>query len=214
MNSLVRRMLGRRLPAKAKQRWIVVDTETSGLDPDRDALLAVGAVAVDDQGIRSEDSLELVVQHGGPLDAANVALHGLAPGAVEQGVPPAIALDALRRWVEGAPCIGFHADFDRRVLARAASLAGAAPLAGPWLDLEPVAAALTPDLATGRRGLSLDECLARYAFECPARHNAASDAMATAELLLRLRATAARQGIIGFDGLRTLARQHRWLNAR
>ena len=36
---------------------------------------------------------------------------------------------------------------------------------------------------------------------CTLRHNAAADAFASAELLLRLRAMAARQGRVGFDAL-------------
>ena len=200
-------------PGDAGARWVVLDTETTGLDPDRDALLAIGGVAVDDAGIRSTDSFEVVVCHRGPIDAANVVVHGLGRQAIDGGVAPEVALDALRTWTHGAPCFAFHAEFDRRVLDRAASQAGVIRLAGPWLDLAPLAAALHPDVPrTG--GGALDDWLSALRIACVARHNAASDALASAELLLALRSMAAARGARGFEALRALVRDRRWLGNR
>lgn len=207
--AVMRRLFERRRRAKAT-RWVVVDTETSGLDPERDALLAIGGVAVDERGIRASDSFETVVHHSGPLHPSNVVVHGLGREAVASGVLPVEALNALTAWIADAPCIAFHANFDRRVLARAARLAAVKEIGGPWLDLEPLAAVLAPDVARSAAG-ALDDWLHAYGIVCPARHNAASDAFAAAELLLRLRARAAARGEVGFDRLATLARQRRWL---
>ena len=58
-----------------------------------------------------------------------------------------------------------------------------------WLDLAPLAGALVPE-AYRYGGRSLDDWLAAFGIECTIRHNAAADALATAELLLRLRSLA------------------------
>jgi len=194
----------------ASTRWVVLDTETTGLDPSTDALLAVGGVAVDETGIRAADTFEVVVRHAGTIDAANVVVHGLGREALDAGVEPALALDALRDWTKGAPCFAFHAGFDRRVLDRAATLAGVRRLAGPWLDLAPLAAVLYPD-ALRTPGGALDDWLSVLRIECASRHNAASDALASAELLLALRAMAAARGVRRFDELAALTRERRWL---
>lgn len=60
-------------------------------------------------------------------------------------------------------------------------------------------------------GRSLDDWLAAFGIECTIRHNAVSDALGTAELLLRLRAIAAKQGIRGFEALVKAARAQKWL---
>ena len=39
---------------EAPQRWVVIDCETSGLDPEQDELLAIGGVAVRVEGARAE----------------------------------------------------------------------------------------------------------------------------------------------------------------
>lgn len=200
-------------PTPESERWIVVDTETSGLDPQRDRLLAIGGVAVDVAGIRTEDSFEIVLRSEPVGDKANVIIHGIGHGAQRTGVPPAEALAAWLEWAGDAPAVGFHADFDRAVFARALAAAGLPADRRPWLDLAPLAAALLPE-ARKRRRESLDDWLGAYRIECLARHNAAADAWSTAELLLRLRADAGAQGARGFDALCRVARHEKWLAAR
>lgn len=201
-----------RRDAAGPERWVVVDTETAGLDPQRDALLSVGAVAVDADGIRVEDSFEVVLRHEAAGDAENVAIHGIGWGAQRAGVPLADAMPAFAAYVAGAPCVGFHASFDRTVLARAFASAGAGPAPARWLDVAELAAALHPE--QHKRGeRSLDDWLARYGIETASRHTAAGDALVTAELLLRLQAQAAQQGSRGFPALARMARQHRWLGS-
>jgi len=191
-------------------RWIVVDTETSGLDPERDRLLAIGGVAVDDDGILLDDSFEIVLKSDPARDARNVTIHGIGYEAQAAGVPAPAALAAFQGWAAGAPRVGFHADFDRAVLRIAFAGADVRAEDTPWLDLAPLAAALVPG-AQRYGGRSLDDWLAAFGIECTIRHNAAADALATAELLLRLRSIAATQGAYGFEALRATARQHKWL---
>jgi DNA polymerase-3 subunit epsilon len=212
MKSL-RRLLSRRHAPAEDQRWVVIDTETTGLDPAHDALLAIGGVAVDATGVRASDSFEAVLRHTGSADRHNIALHGIGREAQQAGMPAAEALAAFAEWSGGAPRIAFHAAFDRAVIERAAKLAHVRLAAASWLDIAPLAAALAtdPTLQDGRA--TLDAWLSAYDIPCDARHNAAGDALATAELLLRLRAQAARQGIATLPRLAQLARQGKWLGA-
>lgn len=108
------------------RRWVVLDCESSGLDPERDRLLSIAAVAVHMRGtglhIVPADSFEMVLQQpeqGTPPDKANILVHGIGIGAQRAGVAPAIALQAFRAYANGAPLIGHHVSFDRRLLERA-----------------------------------------------------------------------------------------------
>jgi DNA polymerase III subunit epsilon len=197
-------------PGRDDARWVVLDTETTGLDPQRDRLLAVGAVGVDAQGIRLGDSFEAVLQTPGVGAAANVAVHGIGHDAQRAGVPAAAALAAFAAYVGEAPCVGFHVEFDRAVLARAFAEVALEALPARWLDLEPLAGMLAP-YTGGVEAQSLDDWLGVFGIDVAERHNAAGDALATAELLLRLRVLAAAQGVHGVDALARMARQRRWL---
>lgn len=67
-------------------RAVVLDVETSGLDPEHDDLLAIAAVGVERRGggvvIRPGDSFEVVLGRdtGAPPDKANILLHGIGAG--------------------------------------------------------------------------------------------------------------------------------------
>ena len=202
--------VGRSEPAARSQRWVVVDTETSGLDPDRDRLIAIGGVAFSDGGVVPGDSFEIVLRSDAASSVSNIVLHGIGRAAQAAGVPAGDALAAFRDWAGDSPRVGFHVDFDRVVLNRAFAHVGLDDARVPWLDLAPLAAALEPRARRyGAHGL--DDWLAAFGIECVVRHNAAADALATAELLLRLKSIAERQGAHGFDALAKVGRQNKWL---
>lgn len=194
-------------------RWVVLDVETTGLDIDEDELLAVAAVAVRFDGaggprIDLADSFEAVLQHASRVtDKDNILVHGIGVGAQRAGAPPAEVLAAFERWVGRSPLVAYHAAFDRAMLGRATQRTLARTLPQPWLDLAPVAAGLYPDT----RAHALDDWLALFAIDCIARHEAAADTLATAELLLHLWPQAQRHACASFVGLAELASQQRWL---
>lgn len=169
------------------QRWVVVDVESGGLDPRRDRLLALGAVAVrpapEAPRILLADSHEVVLRHAeAPADKANVLVHGVGVGVQRAGTEPADALGGFERWVGAAPLLAFHAAFDRTLIDRAMRASLGHRLARPWVDM----AALLMLLHPQRAERSLDDWLNRYGLRCLARHRAAADALVSAELLLRI----------------------------
>lgn len=172
-------------------RWVVIDTETSGLDMQHDHLIAAAAVAVELDGgrprLRVSDSFEVVLQcpPGVALDEVarrNILLHGVGRGEQGGGQAPDLGLRRLWDFVDGAPCLAFHAAFDAHMLTRACRqhLGQAWPL--PWLDLAVMARALHPDLPHRH----LDDWVQHFGLQVGQRHRASSDAWVTAELLLRL----------------------------
>jgi DNA polymerase-3 subunit epsilon len=200
------RLLGRE--ADAHQRWIVVDVETSGMDSASDSLIAVGAVAMHEDGhVLPGDSLEIVIRQDQASSRENILVHGLGVEAQLTGVDPPRAIGIFTEFAGTAPIIAFHAPFDRAFLARMIRFYVNQPFDNPWLDLAELAPALYPALHLK----SLDEWLARFGIPVAARHSAAGDAFATALLASRLLPEARRQGASTFGRLMKLARNARWL---
>jgi DNA polymerase III subunit epsilon len=203
-------------PAPNAARWVVVDVETSGLDLRHDRLLAIAAIGLRLDGeatpkIVLADSFEAVLRQApAPADKDNILLHGIGVGEQREGAPAAEVLAAFASWLADAPLIAFHAAFDQTMIARSAKAVLGRSFANPWLDLEPVADALHPEVG----GRALDDWLAHFDIECAVRHQAAADTLATAELLLRLWPQARRQQCATFAKLRRLAEQRRWLAQR
>ena len=195
-------------------RWVVLDVESSGLDPHSDRLLAIAAVGVHTDGrtarIALGDSFEVILrQPVQPPDRANILLHGIGVGAQREGVPAEAAMAAFERFIGCSPLIAFHAAFDQTLILRAFDAVRRQRPANPWLDLEPLAAVLHPQT----RARSLDEWMAKLGITCAQRHQAAADTLATAELLLKLWPAALRElgHPVRFEPARRLAARRNWL---
>jgi DNA polymerase-3 subunit epsilon len=177
--------------ARTATRWVVVDTETSGLDMQRDHLIAAAAVAVHLRNGRPQlcvaDSFEVVLQcpPGVKLDEVarrNILLHGVGRGEQGGGLAPELGLRRLLEFVDGAPCLAFHAAFDAHMLNRACQQHLGRDWSLPWLDLAVLARTLAPDLPHRH----LDDWVQHFGLQVGQRHRASSDAWVTAELLMRL----------------------------
>lgn len=198
----------RRESAAEPVRWAVVDVETSGLDAHADRVISIGAVAMLSNGrILPADSFELVVRQSVASDRDNILVHGIGVQAQQTGVDPARALREFLDYVAQAPLVAWHAPFDRGFLARAVRMYVNVPLGNPWLDLAQLAPALAPQVTAK----SLDQWLAHFGIDAEARHSAAGDAFATAQLCARLIALAPGGRPVSFEALQRLARSRRWL---
>lgn len=165
-------------------RCVVVDVETSGLNPARDRLIAIGAVAVDGGQISLTDTFEVILQQATPSSHANILLHGIGGTAQSAGVEPAQALLEFLDFVGASPLIAFHVYFDETVIRKAVRQVLGVDFNRPWLDLAYLAPALHPELAERLR--TLDDWAMQFEIGNFARHSALADAYATAQLLLVL----------------------------
>jgi DNA polymerase III subunit epsilon len=210
----------RRRPAADDRRWVVIDVESSGLDVERDHLLAVAGVALRvspaaQPTLDLSDSFEVLVRPPEATrapDKANILIHGLGVEQQRCGLTPAQALAAFEAWAGTAPRLGYHVEFDRALIERAQRrLAGGGALpAARWLDIEPLVSLVSP--GSGRQGLkTLDDALEHFGIVNAARHEAAADALATAELLLALWPALRREGVHDFAGAQALVAARRWL---
>jgi len=198
-----------------RQRWVVLDVETTGLDVRQDQVLSVAALGLHWRQSGAElvvaDAFEADLRpHAARADHDNILLHGIGLGRQQQGGAPAQVLQALQAWLGHAPVVAFHAPFDRQFLARACKAAGVTPLTRHWLDLAELAPAAKPALAAR----SLDDWLAVWGIVCRRRHCAAADVWATAQLLLAVLAALPPDKRANWAHLVRLANSNRWLPRR
>ena len=170
-------------------RWVVLDTETTGLNVKHDRLLSIAAVGVHLQPglkaakIQVADSFDALIGQDSPkASKQNILIHHIGVGAQGQGDRLTDVLEAFSRWVGDAPLFAYHAEFDAAIIKNAFKQAGLPPLSNPWVDVAPLTNAVFRDIAN----TALDERIARLGLQCIARHDAMGDTFVTAELLLRL----------------------------
>lgn len=194
-------------------RWVVLDCETSGLDPARDRLLSVGAVAVRGGRIELAESFSALLRQESASDAANILVHGIGGEAQRNARPAGEVLREFSDFLGDGLPVAYHAPFDDAVLRHAMARQPGLRAPRDWLDLAQLAPVLRPGSMRGpdlaRR--ALDDWLEEFGIACPQRHDALADAYATAQLLLVLLAEAERQGSGTVQRLRRLARAGRWI---
>ena len=194
-------------------RWVVLDVETSGLDPQRDQLLAIAAIAVQVDwearrvSISLGDSFEVVLRQSDVVsDKGNILLHGIGLQRQREGEPMPDGLRAFAKFAGNSPLLAFHAPFDQAMIGRHALAHLGAALPNPWLDIEQLCA-VTHETVRAR---ALDEWLAHFGIVCANRHQAAADTLAECELLLRIWPRVATQ-CARWQDVEKLAARQRWI---
>jgi len=176
-----------------EQRWVVVDLETTGLNLNKDQVLSIGAVVIEDSAIDFSQQFERTLQCDKQKLGPSVLIHGLAPSAIAAGSDPAEALLAFMKFVGDSPLLAFHAPFDSHMLGRALKDHLGYRLQHPFLDVADLAPMLCPQAHIRQGGL--DEWIDWFKLQVFDRHNASADALATAELALILFSRARQQDI-------------------
>jgi len=174
-----------------EQRWIVVDLETSGLNLNRDQVLSIGAVVIEDGAIDLGQCFERTLLRPGQSVNPSVLIHGLGPSALAAGSDPAQALLDFMEFVGDSPLLAFHAPFDQHMLTRALKDSLGYRLQHPFFDVADIAPLLCPQATLREAGL--DDWIGHFKLQVEERHNASADALATAELALILFSYARRQ---------------------
>lgn len=195
----------------AGQRAIVIDVESSGLDPFHDRLISVAGIAVRGGLVRLDESFEAVLRQDRPSDDRNIVVHGIGGTAQREGLPPAAALSGFLSFAGKDPLVAYHADFDRALIERTTAPALGMKPENAWLDLALLAPALFPERAKSAQ--SLDDWLLAFGIENHARHDALGDALATAQLLLVALDAASKAGLSDWAGLAGLQKDQLWLAA-
>ena len=95
---------------------IALDLETTGLDPERDAVIEIGAVRF--RGPRVEDQWSTLINPGRPIPPFISELTGIDDGMVARAPRLSEALGALVDFVGDAPLIGHNVGFDLAFLRR------------------------------------------------------------------------------------------------
>ncbi|MCG6575101.1 3'-5' exonuclease [Pseudomonas sp. AF32] len=167
-----------------EQRWVVMDLETTGLNLNKDQVLSIGAVVIEDGAIDFSQQFERTLQCDKEKLGPSVLIHGLAPSAIAAGSDPAEALLAFMEFVGDSPLLAFHAPFDAHMLGRALKDYLGYRLQHSFLDVADLAPMLCPQASLRKGGL--DDWIGWFKLEVQERHNASADALATAELALIL----------------------------
>jgi DNA polymerase-3 subunit epsilon len=184
-------------------RFVVFDTETTGLDLSKNRLLSIAGVAMRGAEVALGDTFDVMVAQPDVGGADAAVVHGLISSDLADGLPEGEAAARFLAFVGDSVLVAHHAAFDVRMLQKAIAPYRGAKVWSPAVDTAQLArrvevGPMPTHRAHGaekREPYRLDNLVRRYGIEVPERHTAAGDALATALLFQRLLKKAERRGI-------------------
>lgn len=185
--------------------FVVFDTETSGLDPQKAQLLSLGAVKVRQRSVLVEQSLEMTVFAPTSDIQDNVAIHGITQRELRDGLGEETILQHWLAFIGNAVLVAHHAAFDLAMMNQLCRKYYGIRLKNTVLDTAHLAKRLEHGTQLQEyirpEDYSLDKLCERYGISPDDRHTAAGDAFITAQLLLKLLAYARKKGIRSYGEL-------------
>ena len=177
-------------------RFVVLDSETTGLNPRTDRIITIGAVAVSGGEILLEDSFHTLLKVAKNTSA--VAVHGITRDEARGGVDEEEALTRFLDYLRDGVIVGHHIGHDISTLDAGYERGGGIATMNRSLDTMDLTLHLERDGAfAGRppiRHYTLDALCEMFNVIPHDRHTAGGDAFLTAQVFLRLLRLAARHG--------------------
>ncbi len=183
--------------------FTVFDTETTGLNPrGGDEILSIGAVRVVNNRILGEEVFDRLVNPQRPVSKESVKIHGIDPALLVTKPTIDIILPLFHRFSQGTVLVAHNAAFDMCMLQLKEKTTGI-KFINPVLDTLLLSAIVHP--AHGNH--SLEAISERIGVRVVGRHTALGDAMATAEILLKLIPLLEKKGIVTLAQARRFSRK-------
>jgi DNA polymerase III subunit epsilon len=177
-------------------RFVVLDSETTGLNPRVDRLVTIGAVAVQNGEIVLDDAFGALIRVD--ENTTSVTVHGVTRDESRAGVEEAEALEKFLDYLGDGVIVGHHIDHDIGTFDGAYERQWGFRMANRSLDTMDLTLHLEKDGAfAGRpaiRRFTLDALCDMFGVIPHDRHTATGDAFITAQIFLRLVRLASRHG--------------------
>ena len=162
--------------------FVAIDLETTGLHARRgDEIVSMAGIRIAGGRVLLDEAFDRLVDPGRSIPAHAVDIHGITDRMVAGQDGVFESLTALRAFVGEAVMIGYAITFDLGFMTRRRPR-GAVAFNRPALCILRLSEYLDPSI----RDHSLEAVAKRFDVQISGRHTALGDAMAAAEILLRM----------------------------
>jgi DNA polymerase-3 subunit epsilon len=168
---------------KKSNRFVVLSTETSGLNPDKDIILSIGSFAVIDNSIVIGDNFETVLLQYKFLHDNGLSNEFIVESKMKKLVEPE-AIKLFIEYIGNSVLVGHHIDFDVEMINAALERLNCGRLKNEALDIDIMYRKLH-DITD--KEFSLDELSTIYKIPKSERNSSSEDAYRIALLFLKLK---------------------------
>jgi DNA polymerase III subunit epsilon len=166
---------------------VVFDTETTGLNSRKDAVLSIGAVKIKGDKILTSQSFEVFLKPTKEISTESIKIHHIRPCDLDQALEPLEGVKRFLEFIGNRPLVGYYLEFDVAMINR---------LIKPWLGVtlpnkQIEVSGLYFDkknalIPQGNIDLRFDTILKDLKIPRMGQHNALNDAIMTAMIYIKL----------------------------
>jgi DNA polymerase-3 subunit epsilon len=179
-----------------KNEYVAFDTETTGLNPEKDDILSIGAVKIKDNRILLNERFYLIVKPEKELKEETIKIHGLRKKDVENGIPIKEAIEQFLHFIGSRPLVGYYIDFDVAMVNKyTKKIIGTSipnkkiEVSGLYYDYK------IGKIPQGFVDLRFDSIIKDLKIPSFGKHDSLNDAIMTALIFIKLKATTGLQKI-------------------
>lgn len=169
-----------------KIRFVVFDTETTGLNIKKDRILSIGCIAIKQATIKVSDQLECYLKQD-VFNTETVAIHGLLKSGTHTKLEEYIALEQFLMYIKNTVLVAHHAAFDVAMINQILKRHGFPKLKNTVLDTGHIYNKIKKG-DSNKTHHSLDDLSKEFHIPQHDRHTASGDAFITALLFIKLMA--------------------------
>jgi DNA polymerase-3 subunit epsilon len=170
--------------------YTVFDTETTGLNPEEDEIISIGAIRIVNNHLLRYESFDQLVNPGRTLPFESIQFHGIEEHMLQNQPSVEQVIPRFGKFAEGTVLVAHNAAFDMRML-QMKELSSKTKFINPVLDTMLLSAIVHPAHANH----SLEKIAARLGVSIIGRHTALGDAIAAGELFIKLIPLLTKMGI-------------------
>ncbi|MCB0743073.1 MAG: 3'-5' exonuclease [Ignavibacteriae bacterium] len=184
----------------SEAKFVVLDVESNGLDPQKDKILSIGAVTFSDNQIDVSNSFELFLEQS-EFSSEAVLIHGILKNGNLEKISEQEAMKKLVGYIDNKIIVGHSINFDIAIINETLKKYVDDKLQNKYLDTVNLYKRLKGGDYKASNPTSLDILSDEFNIPKSDRHNAAGDAMITAILFLKIVSRLKQRGVNTLEDL-------------
>jgi DNA polymerase-3 subunit epsilon len=179
-----------------KLSYVVLDTETTGFDYQKDRILCIGALRLNDRRIKVRDCLEIYIKQE-HYNHTSTEVHGILSREERPCLQEREAMEIFLEYLGEDVIVAHHANFDMTMLNNALQRNGMQKIENYTLDTSTLyrKTVISSPVVPRKERYTLDELADKFDISKKDRHTALGDAYITAIAFLRILHSLKKKGI-------------------
>lgn len=167
--------------------FVVIDTETTGLNPKKDEILSIGAVKIKENKILTSQTFEVFLKNSKEISSNSIKIHRIRPFDLRDAKTTKEGIVEFLNFVGSRPLVGYYLEFDVSMINKYTKEMLGITLPNRMIEVSEIYFDKTISLIPqGNIDLRFDTILKNCNIPNMGAHNAVNDAIMTAMIYLKL----------------------------